>query len=80
VKITKTQLKKIIKEELGRVLAEGKKKIEFTKDFTYDTPGGENTIKAGDTRTLEMGEDGKANIVIGHGNYEYVPKSHFKIA
>ena len=54
------------------------RKVEFTRDFTYDTIGGKTTIKAGTVRTVPL-KNGKAVIVIGHGIEVYADETYYKI-
>ena len=78
MKITKSTLKKLIKEELGRVLSEVTKAVRFKEEYT--SPGGEITIPAGAKKNMKISkrDDGYyAEIEIGDG-IEYIPESYFE--
>ena len=47
---------------------------KFIKDFTWMTPGGEWTLQKDEEATLRVLENGKAVIVMGHGNFQEVPQ------
>ena len=88
MKITKTQLKQIIKEELSAVISEGKEWIQIIVPFRYEAPGATQDPDKDrrheltpETKPLYLPIDGEGNAIltIGHGHEVAIPQEHFKI-
>tara|TARA_R100000008_G_scaffold26722_1_gene14643 strand:- start:254 stop:508 length:255 start_codon:yes stop_codon:yes gene_type:complete len=82
VKITKAQLKQIIKEELEAVMGGGSgRKFEIIKPITVELPGDVRDYQPGDVVTLQGCDketrDG-IGICWGHGGYSWIPVGYYR--
>ena len=82
MKITKAQLKQIIKEELEAVMGGGSgRKFEIIKPITVELPGEVRDYQPGDIVTLQGCDKVTADgigICWGHGGYSWIPVGSYE--